>query len=77
MPRTITLDGAKLYEVRVMVSPTGQTIVNASFVLLSGQQVIQQISMKDYTPHLQAGELTAANALLSAISNAVNRVELS
>lgn len=77
MPRTITIDGAQLREVRVVLSPSGQTAVQISFTLLSGTSVVQEINLRDFTAQLQPSELGAAKALLTAMNGTLARVEVS
>jgi len=77
MARTITIDGAQLHEVRVVVTPTGSTAVQASFTLLSGTQEVKLVNLHDFTADLQSGELAAANALLTAMTAVLTRIELS
>jgi hypothetical protein len=76
MARTMTIDGATLREIRVVVSPSGKTAVQLSFTLLSGTTVVQEINGRDFTAKLAANELGAANSLITAMSGALGRLEL-
>lgn len=75
-PRTITIDGAELNEVRIFVDSLGKTAVQLSYTLLSGTTVVQRVSLQEFTGQLQAGELTAAGAFLSMMKAALERVQV-
>ena len=77
MARTITIDGAQLHEVRIVMTPLGKTAVQASFSLLAGTTIVKQVNLRDFTADLEAAELSAANAVLTALNGALTRLEVS
>lgn len=76
MAKTVTIDGAQLREVRVVVGPNSQIAVQASFALLSGTTLVQEVCLTDLTTKMQSIEIAGANALVTAMNGVLSRVEL-
>lgn len=77
MAKTITLDGARLHEVRVTLASGGDPIVQASFSLLSGSILVHTVNLQNLSAQLEQSEQDAAIALFAAVGQALSRIELS
>jgi hypothetical protein len=76
MAKAVTLDGITLYELWVVQNPPGQVSVQAVFALLSGSQIVSTTT-QNLTLALNATEMAAVTAAMTAIQGALVRTQLS
>jgi hypothetical protein len=75
MAKSLTLDGVTLYELGVNQNPAGQYTVQAVYALTPGVQVVTTTTLS-LAPLLQATEMAAVTAAMTAIQGALVRTQI-